>query len=112
MKTCIQISPSGAARLAMTAGVLLAGLFNAESNPERESRLAVASAAAMAEDEALQREEAAAGRKNFKIESIETNRGKQPAKEVAWLGVSTEEVSEALGAQLGLKSGEGLVVVY
>jgi hypothetical protein len=31
---------------------------------------------------------------------------------VAWLGLSTEEVSEALASQLGLKSGEGLVVAY
>jgi len=113
MKTYTRISPGGVARLAVTTAVLLAGLMNAESNPEREARLAVGSAdEAAAKDEALLREEAAAGRKNFKIESIETNRGKPPAKEVAWLGVSTEEVTEALGAQLGLKSGEGLVVVY
>jgi len=33
-------------------------------------------------------------------------------KEVAWLGVSTEESSEALASQLGLQPGEGLLVTY
>lgn len=31
---------------------------------------------------------------------------------VVWVGVGTEEVSEALAAQLGLKNGEGLVVNF
>ena len=34
------------------------------------------------------------------------------AKEVAWLGLSTEEASEALTSQLGLQPGEGLLVTY
>jgi hypothetical protein len=33
-------------------------------------------------------------------------------KEVAWLGLATEESSEALAAQLGLQAGEGLLVTY
>ena len=33
-------------------------------------------------------------------------------KEVAWLGLSTEESSEALASQLGLQPGEGLLVTY
>ena len=33
-------------------------------------------------------------------------------KEVAWLGLSAEEASDALGAQLGLQPGEGLLVTY
>ena len=37
---------------------------------------------------------------------------KEPGRMVTWLGVSTEEVSEALASQLGLKPGQGLVVVY
>lgn len=33
-------------------------------------------------------------------------------REVAWLGLATEESSEAVTAQLGLKPGEGLVVTF
>jgi hypothetical protein len=33
-------------------------------------------------------------------------------KEVAWLGLSAEESSDALASQLGLQPGEGLVVTY
>jgi len=32
--------------------------------------------------------------------------------DATWLGVYAEEASEALGAQLGLKTGEGLVITY
>ena len=34
------------------------------------------------------------------------------AKEVAWLGLSTEESSDALASQLSLQPGEGLLVTY
>jgi hypothetical protein len=34
------------------------------------------------------------------------------SKEVAWLGLSAEEASEALASQLGLQPGEGLLVTY
>jgi membrane-associated protease RseP (regulator of RpoE activity) len=34
------------------------------------------------------------------------------AKEVAWLGVSTEEVPDAVSSQLGLPPGDGLVVIF
>jgi membrane-associated protease RseP (regulator of RpoE activity) len=33
-------------------------------------------------------------------------------KEVAWLGLSAEEASDALASQLGLQPGEGLLVTY
>jgi len=33
-------------------------------------------------------------------------------KEVAWLGVSTEEASDALASQVGLRPGEGLLVLF
>src|SRR5579859_6051379 len=33
-------------------------------------------------------------------------------KEVAWLGVGADEAGDALASQLGLQSGEGLVVTY
>lgn len=52
------------------------------------------------------------GRSVFRIQSIEPDRGKEPAREVTWLGLSTEDASEALTSQLGLKPGQGLVVVF
>src|SRR5712692_4407672 len=45
--------------------------------------------------------------KKIIIQSIEPDGSKGAGKEVAWLGVSTEEASEALASQLGLKAGEG-----
>lgn len=33
-------------------------------------------------------------------------------REVGWLGIGTEEASETVAAQLGLKPGEGLVITY
>jgi len=50
--------------------------------------------------------------KKIVIESIEPENHKRTAKEVAWLGLSTEEAPEALASQLGLNPGEGLVVIY
>ena len=46
------------------------------------------------------------------IEAIEPAVAWRTSKEATWLGVSAEEASEALTAQLGLSSGEGLVVSY
>jgi hypothetical protein len=48
------------------------------------------------------------------IERVETEDDSRPPtrKEVAWLGVGTEEVSEALSAQLNLPAGQGLLVTY
>jgi hypothetical protein len=47
----------------------------------------------------------------IKIERIESG-DKKAAKDVAWLGISTDEACEVLASQLGLKPGEGLVVIY
>jgi membrane-associated protease RseP (regulator of RpoE activity) len=43
---------------------------------------------------------------------VGTEDGAGEGKEVAWLGVGTEEAPEALSAQLKLKGGQGLVVTY
>lgn len=48
----------------------------------------------------------------IKIEAIESGAAKKPPKEVAWLGISTDEACDVIASQLGLKSGEGLVVIY
>jgi hypothetical protein len=50
-------------------------------------------------------------RSGIKIEGIEGG-VKKASKDVAWLGISTDEACEVLAAQLGLKPGEGLVVIY
>lgn len=50
----------------------------------------------------------------FVIQAIEPVDPTAPGgrREVPWLGISTDETSEALAAQLGLKPGEGLVISY
>jgi hypothetical protein len=50
--------------------------------------------------------------RTIRIEEVEADHDKKPGKEVAWLGIATEEASETLSAQLGLKPGDGLVIVH
>ena len=63
-------------------------------------------------DEGRPAKETASQQKRIVIETIEPESGKQGAKEVPWLGVSTDETTDPLASQLGLNSGEGLVVTY
>lgn len=112
MKTRMIVSRE-AVRLTVCAASLLAGIGMAGANPQIESRIVVTSADPFpTTEELLIRGATPPGSKVFTIQSLEPNRGDQPPREVAWLGVSTEEVTEVLSAQLGFKSGEGLVVVY
>ncbi len=46
------------------------------------------------------------------IQQIEAAEPDRSGKESPWLGLSTEETSEVLAAQLGLNAGEGLTVTY
>jgi hypothetical protein len=46
------------------------------------------------------------------IERVEDDSGPARRKEVAWLGVGTEEASEALSSQLSLPPGQGLLVTF
>ena len=55
---------------------------------------------------------ATAPRAVIKIDSIEPAGTKVVEADATWLGVYAEEVSEALSSQLGLKSGEGLLIAY
>jgi hypothetical protein len=51
--------------------------------------------------------------KRIVVETLEPESDRAKSKkEVAWLGIGTEESSEALSAQLGLHTGEGLVITY
>src|ERR1041385_1665370 len=51
-------------------------------------------------------------RKTIRVETIADDDEMKQAKDVAWLGIASEEASEPLSAQLGLKPGDGLVVTY
>lgn len=105
--------PGWAAIVSETTILMLAGLLTAQSGQQFEWREADGAA-----DKPHQRDQNARSdsegtvRKFIRIESVEPSPEKETSKEVAWLGVSTEEVSDALASQLGLQSGEGLVVVY
>ena len=58
-------------------------------------------------------EDKSSGEPRVIIKSIELADGEDgPRKDVPWLGVSANEVGEALTAQLGLDPGVGLVVTY
>jgi membrane-associated protease RseP (regulator of RpoE activity) len=65
-------------------------------------------------DSAQQPDNADTNSEKIVIEKIEPMAEDEhvPRKRVAWLGVSTEEASEALNSQLGLEPGAGLVVTY
>ncbi|HEV2207923.1 MAG TPA: PDZ domain-containing protein [Verrucomicrobiae bacterium] len=55
---------------------------------------------------------AAAQQNQVVIERIEPDSNRSARPDEAWLGLGTEEASEALSVQLGLKPGEGLVVAF
>lgn len=57
---------------------------------------------------------AGAKEKHLIIKSIEPVResGLKGRKDLPWLGISTEEATEALSSQLDLKAGVGLVISY
>jgi hypothetical protein len=64
--------------------------------------------------ESVDAEDPGGGQKHIIVRTlVDDGQGEKSAsKEVAWLGVSTEESSEALTSQLGLQAGEGLLVTY
>jgi hypothetical protein len=105
------------------AGVLLAGQAMAQPTPtpapQVQTRNVVVTTGGSGGEGAIASSGAAgssvgvgSSRSVIKIESIEPDQDKEPAREVTWLGLSTEEVSDALASQLELKSGQGLVVVF
>ena len=117
--------PSSRKTLAWTSfatGVLLADMAMAQPTPPPSPQVQTRNVAATADgpDEATASFSSGTGssggagssRNVIRIESIEPARANEKAREVTWLGVSTEEASEALASQLGLKPGQGLVVVF
>ena len=79
----------------------------------QEERVIVLSDGA-GEAEAMEAEEPGAQQKQIIIQTTDGDAHAESGagKEVTWLGLSAEESSDALAAQLGLQPGEGLLVTY
>jgi PDZ domain len=106
-----------------TTGVLLAGLAMAQPTPPPASQPQTRSVIVTADEPGEKSSysfssgtgSSGGGGSSpnvIQIESIEPDRANEPAREVTWLGLSTEEASEALASQLGLKPGQGLMVIF
>ncbi len=110
MKTFIPAFPRTTALLA-TFAFCMGSVFAEPTAPEKKHQVVV-----IKDGRDIDQQPAADGpglrRKIIKIESIEPDREKTTAREVTWLGVATEETSDALASQLGLESGQGLLVNY
>jgi len=97
--------------LSVAVCALIVGLA-VEKAAGQEKREAIVTGKIAGEDSDQPSAKPLSKQKKIAIETIEHENRKRTAKEVAWLGLSTEEASEALASQLGLSSGEGLVVNY
>lgn len=100
---------------ALAAGVLVAGVAVAQPDPPAtgQTRKVIITADGTGETAAFSASGGdGSGQSVVKIESLDVNHDKEPARDVTWLGLSTADVPEALAAQLELKPGEGLVVDF
>src|ERR1035437_8801249 len=93
---------------AFTTGVLLAGVAMAQPTPPptpqvQNPNVVVTTGGSGGEGAVASAGGIGSSGSVIKIESIEPARADEPAREVTWLGLSTEEASEALASQLGLK---------
>src|SRR5690242_20634972 len=52
------------------------------------------------------------GRNGITLVAIEPEGSRKTRKQIAWLGVSTEEAPDLLTSQLGLQAGAGLLITY
>jgi hypothetical protein len=107
-KTGLQMG-GGVLALVLSAGAVLAALGTTGALGALPRQAMVIAKQASSDAEAA---ETSAKQKQVIIEAIEPGGGRGGTQEVAWLGVSADEVSEALDAQLGLDPGEGLLVSY
>lgn len=117
MKTFLPSSKNIFTLTTVAAGALLANTALAQPTPPhapqtQTRKVIVTSGGSGKEDEVFASGGGGSGRSLLKIESIDMDHAKEPAREVTWLGLSTGEVPEALAAQLGLKPGQGLVVDF
>ena len=97
--------------LTLAAGLLLPGVAAQAASADDSQTVAVARVHTADSDGGA---EAGSNSKRIIIERVEPDNGggKSTRKEVAWLGIGTEEASEALASQLGLTAGEGLLLTY
>jgi PDZ domain len=123
MKTLIPHSKKILAWTSFISGVLLAGAAMAQPMPPPPPQVQTRNVVVTTDGSGGEDSDSASigtgssggsgsGRSVVKIESIEPDRANEPAREVTWLGLSTEEASEALASQLGLKPGQGLLVDF
>src|SRR5277367_1581568 len=118
MKTWIPNSKQTLAWASFTAAILLAGVAMAQPTPppapQAQHRSVIITDGGSDETGASisSRPGSSSGANVIRIESIEPDRANETAREVTWLGLSTEEASEALASQLGLKPGQGLLVDF
>jgi hypothetical protein len=111
MKTPVTNSKKIPAWIFFTAGFFLVGVVIAQPTPPPTPQVQTRNII-MTTDGPGSSDGSGSSQNVIKIESIEPDQAKEPAREVTWLGVSTEEASEALASQLALKPGEGLVVMF
>lgn len=108
MKTKLQLSPRIAGcLLAALAGTVATNLTLAAAAEESSARHEVV----------IEKNEKSTGnspRKEIFIRTVESgdHAGPESAREVPWLGVSTDEASEVLASHLGLEPGVGLIVTH
>src|SRR5262249_21355765 len=112
MKTLTIISHQHPAWFLATAVVLTAGCAVAQPKNSDQPKVIVTADTAENSNEDQPSTGVKRKQKTIRVEAVDSDDEKRPAKEVAWLGISTEEASEALTSQLGLKDGQGLVVTY
>jgi hypothetical protein len=91
----------------LAAAILLSGLAPAKLRADGAEDQAILLADTEAEAPA-----GASGPRQEILRTTTSDAGAARRKESLWLGVGVDETTEALASQLGLKSGEGLVVSY
>ncbi len=90
--------------LGLAEGLAFGALHKSPAAEEQSPESASANA------EAAKEKSKADTQNDIVIERIEPD--ETSSKEVAWLGVGVDEAGDALASQLGLQSGEGLVVTF
>src|SRR5262252_7351880 len=99
MKKLTFLSHHHPAWLLATSVVLTAGPALAQSKTSDQPKVVVTADAGEDSDEDQPSTAVKRKQKTIRVESVDSDDEKRPAKEVAWLGISTEEASEALTSQ-------------
>jgi len=111
MKQTNSLKFAGYGTVALALGLTCLNCNAAELKPDTTiTSSASASAVASGDDEGGPKTKD----RRIVIERIEppSESKKAARREVGWLGIGTEEASETLATQLGLRPGEGLIITY